>query len=193
MKPLLALIVLVVALACASPLDLARDVPVAAGAAFDLLPPASFGRSLALEQTVEARRGEERTSIDCVLEIEPRELRLVGLTPFATVAFVVTLDAAGLHVENRVGGQLPADPRRILTDLQLALWPELPSLKGLSVVDRPAQSGGRERLLLRGGQEVVTIRYHAAGLPWEGPIEFSHAELGYTLRVTTSRWENLAP
>lgn len=191
MKSALVLVALVSA--CTTPMDLARDVPIATGATFDLLPPSALGRSVALEQTVEARTEGRSDSMDCVLEVDPEELRLVGLMPFGAVAFTVLLDASGVHVDIPFGGRLPADPRRILADIQLSLWPAITTLEGLDVIERSTRVGDRERVLMRGDLEFVRIRYTSHGLPWEGPIEFEHVEGGYTLIIRTVRWETLDP
>ncbi len=188
-----ALVLVALVSACTTPMDLARDVPVATDATFDLLPPSALGRSVALEQTVEARTERRSDSMDCVLEVDPEELRLVGLMPFGAVAFAVVLDASGVHVDVPSGGRLPADPRRILADIQLSLWPALTTLEGLDVIERSAPGCHHERVLMRGDREIVRIRYSSRGLPWEGPIEFEHVEGGYTLIITTVRWETLDP
>lgn len=200
----LGVLTITLALAGAACADLTRGISIARDATFDLLPPASFGRSLALEQVVEARyrdpTREQTVVLHCALEIEPQGLHLVGLTPFGTCAFVVTLDAAGLAIENRVGENLPADPRQVLADLQLALWPTLPTIAGLIVSEEPAADGGRVRELRRATASepllaavpVVRIRY-GPGLPWESKLVFEHLERGYTLTVETVSCVPLEP
>lgn len=184
---------LVVALlaACAAPALSTDDIPIARAATFDLLTPASLGHAIALDQMVEVRAGESVTSMHCALEVESDQLRLVGLTAFGAAAFSLTLDERGLRVEQRMGGQVPADPRQILADLQLVLWPALPSLEGLRVVER-STAEGRVRELVRGEVTVVRIHY-GPGLPWDAPLRLEHLERGYTLTVDTLSSESLAP
>jgi hypothetical protein len=184
-----ALVAASLAAACAGPGSL--RVSVAEGATFELQPPASFGRSVALEQVVHFRGADVERSLHCLLEIEPGELRLVGLTAFDTPAFRVVLREGELDVEDLAGGALPVDPRRILADLQLALWPQVQFLDGLEVRER-TEGGESVRELLRGGRTIVSVR-RSAGEPWSKPLEYRHFERGYVLTVETLRCDTLAP
>lgn len=166
-------------------------VNVARGVSFGLLSPASFGSSVALDQVVTFRSGEGSRSMHCALEIEPHELRLVGLTPFETPAFRIALGADGLVVENFVAESLPTDPRIILADLQLALWPVLPTRERFEVRETTA-FGVWTRELLHNDQVFVRVR-RPSGAPWSSPLEFEHLERGYALTVETLRCETLAP
>lgn len=177
---------------CASPRNSARHIPIARDVFFDLLPPSSLGRSISLEQIVEGRRGEHASAFHCLLEVDDEELVLVGLTPFGTRAFVLTLCDGRLHVENTSGQDLPAEPARILADLQLALWTDLPSLPGLEVVERKGTSGKLVRELRHDGQLVIRVTYENA-VHWQGNLRFEHLEQGYELEVRTLRAESLSP
>jgi hypothetical protein len=177
---------------CAAPSFSAQRIAIARDAEFDLLPPEFFGESIALEQLVEARHGTHVSSFHCTLEVDPHALVLVALTPFATRAFVVTLRAGRVEVECATPGALPAEPTRICADLQLALWPALPTLRGLEVVERRDATGAPVRELLRRGQLVIRITY-ASDVRWRGHLRFEHLEQDYVLDVTTLRAEPLTP
>lgn len=169
----------------------AGRVDVARGVSFELLSPATFGSSVALDQVVTFRSREGSRSMHCALEIEPHELRLVGLTPFETPAFRITLGADGLVVEHLAGESLPTDPRIILADLQLALWPDLPTHERFEVREA-TEFGTWTRELLHNDGVFVRVR-RPSGAPWSSPLEFEHIERGYALTVETLRCETLAP
>ena len=127
--------------------------------------------------------------------------RLVGMTPFNTRAFTLTLTDELFTIDIAPGAQLPAQPSQILADLQLALWPDLPSVHGLGSAlfmgyGVPHSYGGRA--FQRAGTDIIRIWYDE-DVPsfskefWDGPIFFEHLEQNYTLYVRTIRAEKLAP
>ncbi len=170
----------------------ARHVAIARGVDFDLLPPASLHASLSLEQIIDARYGERSSSFHCLLEVDPRELVLVALTPFGTRAFVLTLRDDALELEESAGETLPASPARILADLQLALWADLPAIPGLDVVETIDAQGRHVREFQRHGTPVMRVT--CDGDPrWRGNLRFEHLEQAYVLEVHTVREEGLSP
>ena len=154
-----------------------------------------------LEQIVEAKYGDREFTFHCLLEVDPKLLVLVGMTPFNTRAFTLTLTDESFTIDMAPGAQLPAQPSQILADLQLALWPDLPSVRGLEaglfLGYGPSHSYGG-RAFWRNGTEIIRIWYDE-DVPatskefWRGPIVFEHLEQNYSLRVTTIRAEKLAP
>jgi hypothetical protein len=175
---------------CAGPAT--RHVTIARGVEFDLLPPHSLQAAISLEQLVDVRHGERTGSFHCLLEVDSDQLVLVGLTPFGTRAFVLTLRNDELDVEMGPVPELPAPPERILADLQLALWPTLPPLPGLTVVDSRDADAHQVREFRRG--DVVVIRVTIDNdVRWKGSVRFEHLEQGYELNVRTLRAEELAP
>ena len=183
---------------CRSPALRVENIPIARDATFDLLPPSALGKSVSLEQIVEARAGEREFSFHCLLEVEPKRLVLVGMTPFNTRAFTIELADDELSIDIAPGAQLPAEPSRILADLQLALWPE-PEVRGLERSELLGDCGfgglNRLRTFGRGKEPVIVVLYAepSTDLPWAGRIELKNLERRYTLQVTTVRAEELAP
>ncbi|MCC7013988.1 MAG: DUF3261 domain-containing protein [Planctomycetes bacterium] len=174
---------------CATPAH--RALPLARGVEFDLLSPARFGRSVALDQVVRFSSAQGERRMHCALEIEPTELRLVALTPFETPAFFATFGGESLTLESALGETLPADPRLILADLQFALWPAVPAPRSCEVRERvEGQAWTRE--LVRDGRVLVRVR-RPVGEPWASPLVYEHLERGYVLTVETLRCETLAP
>lgn len=182
---------------CAAPALRVTGIAVAKDASFDLLSPSSLEQSVSLEQIVEARYGERASSFHCLLEVDGNTLVLVGMTPFNTRAFTLTLADDGFELDMAPGAELPADPSRILADLQLALWPKLSSLRGLTERLGRSSTGALMRELHRDGVPQIRITY-APGVqdlrsPWVGTLVFEHLEQNYALSVRTVRAERLAP
>lgn len=177
------------------------EIPIAKGATFDLQSPAALGQSISLEQIVDAKYGDKEFSFHCLLEVEPKLLTLVGMTPMNTRAFTLTFDGETLAVDVMPGAQLPAPPQHILADLQLALWPD-PPVRGLTLdslvndctfAGFPAPADGR--LFKRDGEIVVQVMYEAvqSAPHWSGRILFINCERNYSLDVRTIRAEKLEP
>ncbi|HTF91210.1 MAG TPA: DUF3261 domain-containing protein [Planctomycetota bacterium] len=198
-------LLLVLALsACHAPrLDVTR-IPIAKGATFDLLPPSGLGLSVSLEQIVHARFGEREFSFHCLLEVDPQEVVLVGMTPMNTRAFTLTLRGKELSVDLAPGTQLPLEPARILADLQLALWPE-PHVAGLEFSEE-LLAGDFTREFTRLGKPVIRVTYDKeAALAvtenfyektpkyWGKYLKFKHIERDYELNVRTLHAEMLTP
>ena len=190
---------------CHAPTLSTTRIQIAKDATFDLLSPAALGQEVSLEQIVDARYGDQKFSFHCLLEVDAQQLVLVGMTPMNTRAFTLTLRGDQLTVEVAPGARLPAEPARILADLQLALWPELPTVHGLAVLLAGMdQYGRRMRLLQREGAVVIQVTYDieaTSGAPltgdpnqrWSRVLRFEHAEQNYDLTVRTVRAEKLAP
>ncbi len=176
---------------CASPGLSTANVAIARDVEFDLQPPAGLGASIALEQLVDARYGERSFSFHCLLEVDSAQIVLVALTPFGTRAFTLTLRDQKLELEADSLRDLPAEPARILADLQIALWEKI-SIRGLDVVERADASGAHVRELARNGQPVIRVTY-ADAVRWKDHLRYEHLEQGYVLDVRTVRAEPLTP
>jgi hypothetical protein len=191
------------------------EIPIARGATFDLQSPAALGQEISLEQIVDAKYGEKELSFHCLLEVDAKELVLVGMTPMNTRAFTLTFDGEELSIDVMPGAQLPAPPEHILADLQLALWPE-PHVRGLEVAefeveDRVRGGSDLRREFSRAEKPVIVIHYDSSrgardstqpgelgsefgrAEPWRRTLVFEHLEQGYTLAVRTLRAEKLEP
>lgn len=189
---------LVLALAgCRTPPPLrVTEIEVAKDATFDLLPPGTLGQDISLEQLVDARYGDKTYSFHCLLEVDRERLVLVGMTPFNTRAFTLTLQDEQLSIDVAPGAQLPAEPSRILADLQLALWPN-PTVRGLDLVLFQTKQGDMGREFKRGETPILRIVYDLSTLKdgelWSGELRIEQLEQDYSLAVKTIRAERLAP
>lgn len=144
------------------------------------LSPASFGQALNLQQQVHVEAQGRSVDFDAVLDIAPDAVTLVGLT-LGQRMLTVRYDGATLSEQRHPA--LPAEVRGadILSDVQLALWPEgavraaLPS--GWTLID-----DGQRRTLTHDARDVSVIAYD--GVPrWQGRITLESLQPAYRLVI----------
>ncbi|MFO1339620.1 MAG: DUF3261 domain-containing protein [Burkholderiaceae bacterium] len=144
------------------------------------LPPASLGRSLAWQQRLQVTaQGRPQPPLDALLEADPQGLRLALLGAGRTLA---RLDWDGRALQAEQGpGWPPAIPaERVLSDMQLALWPLAPLQAALPAGTSLADEGPL-RVLRRHGTVIATVQ-GAGSLH----IELVNQALGYTLRIDST-------
>lgn len=148
-----------------------------------LLPPSSLGRSVDALQIVHGAYGDQDLGFQCVVEVNPQRLTLVGLSAQGQRVFGLRYDGEKLDVESTELAPAGLDPRRVLGDLQLALWP-------LAVLQQSFAGTGWDlsepapamRRLRRDGRLVAEVHY-AGDDPWRGRSWLSNFESGYSLSI----------
>lgn len=152
-------------------------------AEFALLTPAMLGATRGALQIVHGAFGKNDVDFQCVVDVNPQQVTLVGLSALGLRWFSLRYD--GLALEAETSSQAPEllKPRRVLADLQFALWP-LPALQQALVdsawqVTEPAPA---TRRLRRDGQLIAEVHYTGAD-PWQGRLWLSNFEFGYTLAI----------
>jgi hypothetical protein len=130
---------------------------------FPLLPPASLGHSLQLEQILHAAHGTRSFTLQSFVSITPERIAVSGFTALGQPVFVVEYDGRDLRAESAGPETLP--PQRLLADLQLALWP-LPALQAAAAaagsawqITEPAPGTRRVR---HGDELLAEIHYAGA-------------------------------
>jgi hypothetical protein len=146
------------------------------------LSPASFGGSLSLLQqlTVETRGRTHR--FDVVLEVDDEAVRLAVLNLGQTVA---RLAWDGTHlVESRAAGW-PAAVRgeRVLSDLQLMLWPVAEIAAALPAGWTIAGDEALQRKLSQGAETVATVRRVSSTVS-----ELDQLREAYRIHVESRPW-----
>lgn len=161
---------------CAAPAPQAGNVPLLR------LPPAALHTELALQQQITVRyqtpQGETQHEVLAVLEADAGHTRLAAVSGTQVLA---RLDWDGQHLQVARSPWAPAAlvPERILSDLQLVLWP----LEAVAAALPPgwAVDGAADRRVLRqGGETVVDIRY-----PDADTILLTQHRDGYALTIRT--------
>lgn len=149
------------------------------------LPPAALGGNLALQQQLLVHAGGQSRRIDVMLEADDQSVRLVLVNLGQTMA---RLDWDGRELQQT---SVPGWPRavsgeRVLSDLQLALWPA----QAISAALPPGWTldlhDGR-RILRRGDQIATTVDY-----PSSAHIDLVDRQQGYRIEID-SRTLGTAP
>jgi hypothetical protein len=140
------------------------------------LPPASLGKSMALQQRLEFRFGTHSRQMDALLEVDAAELRLLVQAMGQTG---VTLRWDGLVLEQRRAPWLPEGVRgeRVLDDLQFALWPAV-AIRAALPAGWSLYEDGRVRELRKGG--IAWLSLVRTG---DARIELHNRAAGYDLRI----------
>jgi hypothetical protein len=141
------------------------------------LPPAALGRSLALQQRLDVFvHGRAPQQVEVLLEADAQAVRLALVSLGQTAA---TLQWDGQQLQETRAPWWPAAVRgeRILSDLQLVLWPA-EAVRAALPTGWTLEASTEQRVLRLNGDAVATVRYAGA----------QHAELvnlrdGYRLAI----------
>ncbi len=151
-----------------------------------VLPPASLGTSLSLSQLVEGEFKDQRQSLHVEVEVTPARLVVVGLSPVGVPLFTLEQRAGEITVETLGSDELPFNPRHMLSDFQIAYWPEAVlrgAFQSLGLSLRQAAQDRRE-VLGENGEVLVAVTYGGDG-DNIGDIIVEHFDPPYRLRIMT--------
>lgn len=146
------------------------------------LPPASLGRELALQQQItvvyRTPRGEERREIQALLEATATHTRLAALAGGQVLARL-DWDGRDLRVVRSPWAPPELVPERILSEMQLSLWP-VEAIAAVLPAGWRLDDGTGRRVLRAGAEAVAEVRY-----PDARTIEFEQYRDGYRLTIRT--------
>jgi len=154
------------------------------------LPPASLGRTLSLQQQITVRypspQGEQTRDILALLEADAGHTRLAAVAGGQVLA---RLDWDGSDLQVTRAPWAPAElvPERILSDLQLSLWP-VAAIRAALPPGWHIEAMPGMRQLLAGDELVAEIRY-----PDAATTEFEQRRDGYRLTIRTLQGEGTRP
>ncbi|MEK7319987.1 MAG: DUF3261 domain-containing protein [Pseudomonadota bacterium] len=181
---LAALAALAVLTGCATVAPTRAEVPLLR------LPPASLGRTLNLQQQITVQfpspQGEQTRDMIAMLEADAAHTRLAAVAGGQVLARI-DWDGRDLRVTRAPWAPRELMPERILSDLQLSLWPveaiqaALPD--GWRVDATPAM-----RVLRYGDEVVAEVRY-----PDATTTLFTQRRDGYRLTIRTLQEEGKTP
>jgi Protein of unknown function (DUF3261) len=155
-------------------------VPVSSSAPqYPLLAPVTFGGSYTAQHLLEGHAQGQDFTLQIQVEIEPDHIVLVGFTPWQTRAFVLRYDGTTVAFENFTNREMPFPPERMLSDLQLVLWPNFPDLDEWHVAHDPQT---QERQVSFQNRLITCVRYQSAPSMPE-VVELNNIALGYQLRI----------
>ncbi len=173
MKRLILLLSLALLAGCAQP-------PRAQGGAQSpllQLPPAALGRDIAVQQRLgfAAPRQSPRT-LDVWLEADAQSVRM-ALMQMGQVAARLVWDGTAMQVTQSRWWPAEVSAARILSDVQLALWPAAAVQQALPTPWR-LQEQGALRVLLHGDERVIEVRRLTPVL-----TEIAYLREGWVLRI----------
>lgn len=150
-----------------------------------LAPPDSPGPRNA-SQVIHAAYGPRTFTLGTAIQIDAAGLKVVGLTATGHRLFTVSWDGTAVTAEKSSIFPDAMDPKRVLADVQLALWP-------LAAVQAAFHAGGLTvsepfagvRRVQRGDTLVAEVHYATAD-PWSGRLWLVNFELDYSLAIDTS-------
>ncbi len=144
------------------------------------LSPASFGRTLSLQQQVHAEYAGRTVDFDAVLDVSPDSLTLVAM---AVGQRMLTLRYDGQRLTEVRHPRLPRDVRGadILTDVQMALWP-VDAVRAALPVGWTVTDSDTARTYSRDGRAVVAVSY--SGSPhWRSTMTMRDLQYDYRLVI----------
>jgi hypothetical protein len=141
------------------------------------LAPASLGGRLALHQQLEVRAPQGTHRLDVLLEADEAAVRMAVLGPGAPAAARLVWD--GRRLEHDAPPWWPArlPVERVMSDLQLVLWPAAEIARALPTGWRLDTRDG-ERRLHCGDELVATVHYHG-----DAQAELLHRRSGLRIRI----------
>ena len=167
-----------------------KQVNIARNLKFSLLPPESFGQSLSVLQSLEVQYKGKTHQLLAQLEITPKKMTFVGLSPMGNRLFTVLWTGQNFsdeHLLNNIKDEwpFPFEPKRILADVQLALWTNIPTQNGIKIRETALPNMSREILRLDLKEyPIMRITYETRPF-WQGLIVIEHLERNYQLSIET--------
>ena len=147
------------------------------------LPPDALGASISVQQHLIVEREERIVQLDVALEVDEREVNLVGLV-FGRRVLTLRYDGNDLDMwrDPMVPPQLRGED--VLEDLQLTLWP-IESIREALPKGWQIEENDRQRWLFWDGELVMLISY--SGEPrWSGEVVLRNMRYQYKLIIITA-------
>ena len=147
-----------------------------------LLSPAALDASHSVEQILHAAYGAGDATLQCIVEVTPQRLRVIGLSALGQRVFTLEQDADGVQAAASAYAPAFIQPQNIVADMQLAYWP-------LAALQAAAPDGVRVseprsglRRLERNDRLIAEVHFADAD-PWNGRLWLVNFEHGYSLDI----------
>lgn len=141
-------------------------------------------------QTLHAAFGRQSISLSCGLQSAAGSWRAVCVNALGLRVLTLGQSSDGqLTAERGEGVPEALDPKRVLADLQLALWPQAALEAAYQGSDWSIEQPSPETRRLRHQQRLVAEVHYASPSPdtkpWDGPLWLANLAIGYTLGLIT--------
>ncbi|HZP13262.1 MAG TPA: DUF3261 domain-containing protein [Nevskiaceae bacterium] len=153
---------------------------------FPVLPPSTLGTERSVQQVLNVSYRDQEATLSVVLDVTQAHLQVVGLNAVGVRLFTIDYDGERLKTEKLPGLPDAIDARRMLADLQLALWP-LTALQAATQNSTYAigEPTAGTRRVKRSGKLYEEVHY-AGTDPWSGKLWLSNYEFGYSIAVESA-------
>lgn len=149
------------------------------------LQPNSLGRSLSLSQLVTGEYDNQTYKMRYEVEITPKRLAIVGLSPLGLTLFSLIQDRGQTTIKTFTNKRAVFDPRYTLFDLYLTHWPAealQAALAPLRMRIDESSDGSIRRVRAASGDLIAEIVYPAKYAK-KGEIVIQHFDIPYRLRI----------
>jgi hypothetical protein len=140
------------------------------------LHPAALERPLALQQQLTVQVAGRSDRIEVLLEADARSVRL-ALVSLGQTGARLEWDGRELTQTQAAWWPKAVSGERVLSDLQLVLWPAA-AVRAALPAGWSLEANDKERVLRHGAETVVSISYPSASL-----TELVHGRDGYRIRI----------
>jgi hypothetical protein len=148
-----------------------------------LLPPASLGAPHSAAQVLHAAFGERELTLQCAVQADADAVTLIALGPLGQRAFTLRYDGHKLDAQTSPYAPQTLPPQRVLSDVQLALWPLAAWQQQLAGSDWSLTEPRPGLRRLRHGKQLVAEIHYEGSDPWHSHLWLANLPLGYTLEI----------
>ena len=157
-----------------------------------LLPPASLGGNLSLSQLIVGEFKEQRHSLHVEVEVTPIRMVMAGLTPIGVPIFTLRQEAGVIVVESPGSESFPFNPRHMLSDFQIAYWPEAvlsDKFRSVGLIVKEIPTQGLREVVNEAGEVLVVVTYINKS-DSAVDIVIEHFDPPYRLQIKTFKRSN---
>lgn len=168
-------------------------VTIAKGIQMELMSPQSFSQNITMTQLAHFILANDEHELLFQTEITEEKIVIVGLMPSGTRLFSLVYDGDKIVSEGYSELIEKINPRYLLADMQLAIWPIETLSRHLKVTsscfrDKDCtivqSSNGLGRSLLSSGEELISVEYQNKIL-YQGKLNYHHKVRAYQIELTT--------
>ena len=148
-----------------------------------LLTPASLGGAHTASQVLHVVNGDRSFILQCALQADGNAVTLIAIGPLGQRAFSPHYDGSKLDAQASPYAPQGLPPERVLSDVQLAMWPLQAWQEKLQGSDwKIAEPAAGVRELYFHGDLVSRVSYSAAD-PWQAHISLHNLALNYSIDI----------
>lgn len=149
--------------------------------------PNSLGYEVSAIQLFKGQYGEHQFDIQVVVEVDKKELRMVGLAPWGGQLYSIKLSDGNIEYKEIDNSEMKINPGHTITDFILTYWPisvlndwlKKKGLRVMETVDDPLI-----RTIQYGNRSIIEISYQNEN-KWKGRVSFKNLKRNYSFQIET--------